>query len=334
MKRAFFLIAIIICSLTLLLPLSAQAHSGRTDSNDGHYDRSTGEYHYHHGFPPHQHPNGICPYDFIDNTDHSSGSSSGSSGSSSELSKLKSDFIANSSEDNSTSKGQSAKDDSKATDENLLVSFILLAIILYVIHNVVTILPPINKVKCLKSNAKDNLLSFLYIATIAIYAYFIYNLYPFLYFVILISFDFILCYVITYLCTKKQLKKAQQEEELKIKEYEEQKSKYNELYSGKSIHALTGAPADSYLDNHGLPAEINKTGGGKYIFRYSPKSKKYHTTKCRYAKTCSLINALDIKRNNYTPCKICKPQLPDLSWVDQYRHIQQIKEKYHIDMKD
>lgn len=58
------------------------AHSGRTDSNGGHYDRSTGEYHYHHGYSAHQHydmdGDGIpdCPYNFKDTTNHSSGSSS------------------------------------------------------------------------------------------------------------------------------------------------------------------------------------------------------------------------------------------------------------------
>lgn len=40
----------------------AFAHSGRTDYSGGHYDRSTGEYHYHHGYSAHQHPNGQCPY--------------------------------------------------------------------------------------------------------------------------------------------------------------------------------------------------------------------------------------------------------------------------------
>lgn len=57
------------------------AHPGRTDSNGGHYDRSTGEYHYHHGYSAHQHydmdGDGIpdCPYNFKDTTNHSSGSS-------------------------------------------------------------------------------------------------------------------------------------------------------------------------------------------------------------------------------------------------------------------
>lgn len=38
------------------------AHSGRTDSSGGHYNSSTGEYHYHHGYSAHQHIDGICPY--------------------------------------------------------------------------------------------------------------------------------------------------------------------------------------------------------------------------------------------------------------------------------
>ncbi len=49
--------------LMILIPVTAFAHSGRTDGAGGHYNRSTGEYHYHHGKPAHQHINGICPYD-------------------------------------------------------------------------------------------------------------------------------------------------------------------------------------------------------------------------------------------------------------------------------
>lgn len=75
--------------LSLLLVLSAApsalAHPGRTDANGGHTDHSTGEYHYHHGYPAHQHydidgdgkPD--CPYDFKDNTRSSSSSGSSSS---------------------------------------------------------------------------------------------------------------------------------------------------------------------------------------------------------------------------------------------------------------
>lgn len=51
----FFAITLVCCNV--------YAHSGRTDFNGGHMNHSTGEYHYHHGYPEHQHPNGICPYD-------------------------------------------------------------------------------------------------------------------------------------------------------------------------------------------------------------------------------------------------------------------------------
>lgn len=55
--------AAVLFLLLLCIPLSASAHSGRTDSNGGHYVGSTGDYHYHHGYSAHQHPNGVCPYD-------------------------------------------------------------------------------------------------------------------------------------------------------------------------------------------------------------------------------------------------------------------------------
>ena len=52
-----------ICSVT-------SAHSGRTDGSGGHWNRSTGEYHYHHGYSAHQHYDidgdgkKDCPYIF------------------------------------------------------------------------------------------------------------------------------------------------------------------------------------------------------------------------------------------------------------------------------
>lgn len=62
-----------------LFTVPSFAHSGRTDEFGGHYDRSTGEYHYHHGYPAHQHENGVCPYDFDDQTNHGNSGTSGSS---------------------------------------------------------------------------------------------------------------------------------------------------------------------------------------------------------------------------------------------------------------
>ena len=47
---------------TLIPKIEIYAHSGRTDSQGGHNDHINGGYHFHHGEGPHQHPNGICPY--------------------------------------------------------------------------------------------------------------------------------------------------------------------------------------------------------------------------------------------------------------------------------
>lgn len=67
---------ILLLFVVALIPIFAFAHSGKTDSKGGHTDHSTGEYHYHHGYSAHQHPNGECPYNFNDKTYHSSSSTS------------------------------------------------------------------------------------------------------------------------------------------------------------------------------------------------------------------------------------------------------------------
>lgn len=58
-RRVFGLILLL---MILALPGSVLASRGGTDANGGHYDHTTGLYHYHHGYPAHQHENGICPY--------------------------------------------------------------------------------------------------------------------------------------------------------------------------------------------------------------------------------------------------------------------------------
>ena len=72
------LTVLILCALSF----SVLAHSGRTDSNGGHFNHSTGEYHYHHGYSAHQHydmnGDGIkdCPYNFTDKTSQNTSASS------------------------------------------------------------------------------------------------------------------------------------------------------------------------------------------------------------------------------------------------------------------
>ena len=85
MKRKISLVLTVLFLLAILLPIAASAHKGNTDAYGGHYDRSTGQYHYHHGYRAHQHTDtngdGVqdCPYDFKDMANHTSGASSDSS---------------------------------------------------------------------------------------------------------------------------------------------------------------------------------------------------------------------------------------------------------------
>lgn len=58
--KGFVLCVAILC---LAIPSISPIHSGGTDGDGGHYNHSTGEYHYHHGYSAHQHYNGKCPYD-------------------------------------------------------------------------------------------------------------------------------------------------------------------------------------------------------------------------------------------------------------------------------
>lgn len=78
MKRRILSICIALLTI-FLLPAVAFAHPGQTDEDGGHYDRSTGEYHYHHGYPAHQHTGGQCPYEFDDRTGWNSGPSTSKS---------------------------------------------------------------------------------------------------------------------------------------------------------------------------------------------------------------------------------------------------------------
>lgn len=73
-RRSIFIATLL---FIILSAVTVYAHPGKTDSNGGHTDRSTGEYHYHHGYPAHNHSDldgdGVkeyCPYDHDDATDH------------------------------------------------------------------------------------------------------------------------------------------------------------------------------------------------------------------------------------------------------------------------
>ena len=70
MRKWFFLLLCVVC----FIPVAASAHSGRTDGSGGHWNRSTGVYHYHHGYSAHDHYDmdgdgkKDCPYEFQNKT--------------------------------------------------------------------------------------------------------------------------------------------------------------------------------------------------------------------------------------------------------------------------
>ena len=69
MKIKRLVVTLILIPTFIYCSITCFAHSGRTDAYGGHY--GDGGYHYHHGYTAHQHPNGTCPYNFDDQTDHS-----------------------------------------------------------------------------------------------------------------------------------------------------------------------------------------------------------------------------------------------------------------------
>ncbi len=79
MKCKTVLVTSIAIMLVVTLISYAHAHSGKTDFKGGHYDRSSGGYHFHHGYSAHQHYDGECPYKLDDKTNHNSGSSNSDS---------------------------------------------------------------------------------------------------------------------------------------------------------------------------------------------------------------------------------------------------------------
>ena len=88
LSSTILLTATPIPNITFDTTITAEAHSGRTDSRGGHRDNKNksglGSYHYHcGGHPAHLHPNGVCPYSGTPASSLNSSSSSSTDSSSS-----------------------------------------------------------------------------------------------------------------------------------------------------------------------------------------------------------------------------------------------------------
>lgn len=308
-QRIFRFLVISFLTLFLLLNV-ASAHSGRTDSNGGHTVSATGEYHYHHGYPAHDHEDLDgdgdldCPYAFVDNTGLSSKSSPGSSNA----------------ENNKTS---AVVEDEK--DGGWWIYLVLL-VGLWIACCVIAVRA--DDVKR-KADAEIRQIQSDADAQIKSYA------------------DYLRGMEENHAIELR--KQAEANAELVERAVQQEQSAVKRglhdlvwaLYKKHGVrwlYDLAGAPEGCVVvPETNLPSETPVPAHGwgpRFTFFVNENArtaqKKYHRQSCKYA-TCAVgVNAYTIwkNRDKYTPCGKCKPELPDMQWVDRYLPHKAFLEKY------
>lgn len=217
-------------------------HSGRTDSSGGHYNRLTGEYHYHHGEGAHQHED------------------------------LNGDGVISGS-----------LEDCPIEQRKIVTKRILK----YISATIVIIIALFIVIVIIKSKIQE----------------------------------------------KKRLRLEEIAKRQREIEFLKEKILMMEKYGGRSIEELVNIPSDSEIGKDNLPRVKNAVSawGDKYTFYTNFEKTRYHYNHCRYAFLFHAQNAYTLRKKE--PCRVCKPKLPDMQWVDEYLKIKAIKEKYHIDEK-
>ena len=241
--------------VAVLLSGTALAHSGGTDSEGGHYDDETGEYHYHHGWPAHSHEDTDgddepdCPYDFVDAT------------------------VPHSSTEKST---PTPTEEPKPTGEG-------------------------------EKNADWLLWIFIGPALFCI-----------------------LCLAVTLIVVA-------------IKERKDKK-RYTQLYEGKTRDEIANAPKGYMIGKDELPTSCSAYARAAWG-KPSPSATKWgdfsvYVTKsgaCYHCKKgcCGAydeVNAYTVR--SHRPCTKCKPQVPDMKWVSEYKEAMEKVRRYNIKLKE
>lgn len=330
--------ALLLALFFVLSCVNMFAHSGRTDSSGGH-NSPTG-YHYHHGYPPHQHDGGVCPYDYDDRTGWNSGSSSGGSknSSSSSTSTITPNYVSMS---------------LSSVDDYLLrqmgeAPFISLRNGLFIRHNSVQLAVIISGCLFLfliislirrgqKTYEAENKLQKIRRQ--------------------LEEKEFFLAQKTKY---NETLFRNNQELNQKLKDFTDRATrKVNALqqerddlhqvlllgapqgedatrdlvvrtFSGKPAEEFANIPSDTCIGVDGLPREHGAPKGSwgkKYTVYRSASGHTYHKTSgCAGADTP--LHVLHV--GSLIPCKRCKPSLPDMQWFEDYKRIKTLKDKYDI----
>lgn len=334
MRKLFSLLLVL--SLFLSVSVSAFAHSGKTDANGGHTDRSTGEYHYHHGYPAHQHEDldgdGVpdCPYLFDDKTNHNSGSSSSSGSVTVYLPTVPTPAPKPTPVPSPTP--------SPGLFESFYQSLTPTHIKLILIFLVAFSLPFLyffsrRRFSSLKRPQKREY----HIDTTT-------NAPP--------------CYNLPQ--TSAQLSTSQRpvggsgfmvepwyepcaskqtvKQPTAQQRWLEEKQEYTKLYSGKSLYTLSAPPPGCFVGaRDGLPANIrgDEKWGSEYTFYVSSGGSAFHRPGCRYAADMRPINAyvlryLPPQGRLRRPCSVCHPVLPDMAWYKEYLRLQSLVKKYDL----
>lgn len=310
-----------ICVLSFFLllhifVLTASAHTGRTDSNGGHYDWSTGEYHYHHGYPAHDHydmdGDGFldCPYDFDDRTGENSGGSSGSSSGNAGIDaweKYKRENPDLFSQSSVTKPTHQSIDFTEKSDTGLDTT--------------------------IAQVSTEGGASIVEIWKVCVLIAFFGAIFT------------IMCFILRYQVLEKRKQKIQFEKDIQNertlfgKYLEEMNSELVKRYGESYLYKFCDAPPGDYVGSDGLPTSqltYDYKWGRKYTFYlggYPAYNRKYHKFSCRYADHLFPINAFSIKQNrynNYLPCAICKPSLPDTRWVNKFLRCKAFLTEYNV----
>lgn len=147
------------------------------------------------------------------------------------------------------------------------------------------------------------------------------------------EFIFVILSIAIFSCISTAVKKTEERKKQQEK-FIAEKKEYEKLYGDISTLEASGAPPFCFVGEDGLPAikdNSREKWGENYTFYITASGKSYHTGKCRYAvdkRRVKAINAYLVY--HYSPCSICRPNLPIMEWYKEYNVIKGIRSKYDI----
>ena len=102
-------------------------------------------------------------------------------------------------------------------------------------------------------------------------------------------------------------------------------------YTGRSIDDLAPIPPGVSVGEDGLPRDAVGSGWGKrFTFYISDTGNCFHR-QCGCSGATKKINAWSV--GNCRPCRVCKPELPNMGWYAKRRDILLACERYGIALK-